>query len=327
MRWLLWLGLVGCARPTAIQADRPPPALESCSYDVSQTPTLGQRRRIGFGYFPAVAEKLDVPMTSGGAKTELLGFSGSSTPQPRRVTSTDPSVVKVALAAVGGSLCQNQSLMTLQSGVPGQADVVLYDDNDRELDRVTVKVVETTRLELDRGTPGPLRFLAGSLQGVHATTLSDQGILVGTGAVHFTLQGSLVPPSDERVPPWWGGDAVAFSGTAGTGKIVVDGGSAHGVLEFEILEATAIDQVQIDAPSSKWPAPVELTVAAQSDGAPVFGAQCKWSWPFDRPEWVDGGWVGADPAARYRFTAPHAGSFVAVCGLPGREERVNLTFE
>jgi hypothetical protein len=331
VRSLALLFVAACARPAPLAPEPPPPP--DCSNDVQNTPSLGERGRIGFGFFPAVSQQLETPLAAGGAHTELLALSPASTPPVRSVTSTAPEVVSFVLSSVGGSLCQNQALLLLHTGRPGSAALRLFDDGGAEIDRVTLTVEATTELPLDRafGDAAPARILAGSLQGVHTTTLGAKGILVGTGSVEFHLEGDLLPyPVRDAAPPWWGGDALAFTGRPGQGRVVADCGGAHAEVPVQVLDPSALGEVTLQAPAAKWPATVDVTVVAQaqSDGALIYGAQCRWAWPFGRPEWIDGGWIGDDPVARYRFTAPRAGTFNATCVLPGeRRETVTLTFE
>jgi hypothetical protein len=245
------------------------------------------------------------------------------------VVSSAPGVVSFNLASLGGSPCQNQALLLVRSGAPGMATLSLRDDDGGEIDRVRLSVEATASLALDRDFAQPATILAGSLQGMHVTTLGASGILVGVGAVEFHLEGDLLPfPVRDAAPPWWGGDAVAFTGTPGSGRVVADCGSAHAEVAVSVLDPASLEAVQITADPVKWPAPVELTVAARAAGAPVYGAQCKWSWPFDPPEWVEGGWIGGEPEARYRFTAAWPGTFTASCELPGgRSEVIALSFQ
>jgi hypothetical protein len=329
MRVAVCLILCSCARPAPLAPAPPPPPW--CRYDVTQNPSLGQERRIGFAYLPAVSQKLESPLAAGGSRTEILALSASSTPPVRNVVSSHPEVASFTLASVGGSICQNQALLLVRTGVPGTTELELYDDGGNQVDRVAVSVAATRQLELDRSfnEAAPARILAGSLQGVHATTLGDSGVLVGTGAVRFRLEGDLFPfPDRDAAPPWWGGDAVTFTGNSGRGRVLAQVGGLEAALSVEVLAASSLGEVTLTAEPVVWPAPVELTVAADAGGAPVYGAQCQWSWPFEPPEWVYGGWIGDEPAAHYRFSAPRKGRFVAECLLPGRRrQQVELRFE
>src|SRR5262249_42591033 len=162
-------------------------------------------------------------------------------------------------------------------------------DGGTEIDRALIKVENTTRLDVDRqfSEQAPARILAGSLQGLHVTTMGDSGILVGTGAVEFHLEGDLLPfPMRGVAPPWWGGDANTCTGARGRGRVVAGSGWAQAEVPVEVVDPSSLGTVTLTAAPARWPAPVDVAVAADANGAPVYGAQCRWSWPFSPPEWL-----------------------------------------
>jgi hypothetical protein len=324
MRLAACLLLSACARPTPAAPAPPPPAW--CNYNVRDNPTLGRHGNLGFSFFPAVSPRLETPLAAGGAHTQILALSTSSVAAVGSVTSSRPEVASFILSSVGGSPCQNQALLLVRTGVPGASELRLFDEGGGLLDEVGVTVERTATLAVDRdfSDAAPARILAGSLQGVHTTTLGADSILVGTGAVRFQLEGDLFAfPDRDAAPPWWGGDALAFTGRPGRGRVVADAGGAHVEVPVEVLDPASIGLVTLSATPATWPNPVEVTV-----GAGVYGAQCRWSWPFSAPEWVDGGWIGGDVSAHYRFTAPWPGTFTAECTLPGdQRQSIEITFQ
>src|SRR5262245_40405262 len=183
----------------------------SCAFDASTMPTVGERGQIGFGYFPAASQALDVPVAAGGAHTNLLAFSSIAVSEVDHVHSSAPSVASFKIAAAADSTCQHQYLVTVHSGEPGTAELILLAADGAEGERVRVEVAPTGELLFGQGWDGPAppTVLAGSLQGLHVTTLGRDGVLVGTGAVDFSLSGTLAAyPDDSAEPPWWGGDEI-----------------------------------------------------------------------------------------------------------------------
>src|SRR5262245_3250914 len=206
----------------ACVAEPPPPttADSGCRFDAATMPTVGERGRMGFGYFPAASEALDRPIAAGGARANVLAFSGGDGGMVEEVRSSAPSVASFKLAAVAQSSCQRQYLVTAHSGQPGSAALILLDASGAEIERVGVQVAPTESLLYDRGwQDSPPSVLAGSLQGLHVTTIGQEGVLVGTGAVRFSFSGSLSRFAGDGEPPWWGGDEVTFAGTPGRGAV------------------------------------------------------------------------------------------------------------
>ena len=305
-----------------------------CLINVASAPTLGERGQVGLGYFPAASESLDRAMAAHGAHTNLLAFARIATPTVEDVGSTRPEVATFKLASVATSLCQHQYLITVSSGSTGVAELVLVDGVGNEVDRAPILVEPTQSLELDRGWSGDAgpTIIAGTLQGLHATTVGQGSVLVGTGAVRFSLFGTLSHyPDPTAQPPWWGGDSVTFTGTAGTGVVSADADAAHVEVPVSVVDAAAITAWSVIAPGPARVADgADVRVTALLGDEPVFGAQCVWTWPVaDHPPlWAEGGWIGGPTTTRYHFTVEKAGSYRAVCTLPDASMRsVELIFD
>jgi hypothetical protein len=293
-----------------------------CLFDVQSLPTVGESGRLGLGYFPAAGQSLDRPMAAHGARTNLMVFSSIDVTAVDDVRSSAPAIATFKLAAIAESSCQRQYLITVVSGDAGSAELIAVDARGSEIDRAALHVEETSAIEIDRGWSGAgPTIVAGSLQGLHATTLGDSGVLVGTGAVRFSLAGSLTPfPDRAQEPPWWGGDSVTFTGIAGSGVISADADRAH--VEVPVNVIASLGEVTMR---------VEKNAVLSNDvfvsAGDLFGAECDWDW--DRGwNWVDGGWIGSQPQTHYRFTVDKAGTYTALCKLPdGQERAIELTFE
>jgi hypothetical protein len=303
----------------------------SCAFDAASMPTVGERGQIGFGYFPAASQALDVPIAAGGAHTNLLAFSSIAVTEVDHVTSSAPAVASFKIAAAADSTCQHQYLVTVHSGQPGSADLILVAADGSEVDRVGVVVAPTEELLFDRGWDGPdaPTVLAGSLQGLHVTTLGKDGVLVGTGAVRFSLSGALAEfPDDSAEPPWWGGDEITFTGGPGDGVVSAEADHARLEVAIHVIDETALTQLDLRTASGDGPLSRDVFVTAFAGETPVYGAECDWRWPVrKRPLWMDGGWIGAPAPAHYRFTVETPGTYQAVCVLPGGTERnIELVF-
>jgi hypothetical protein len=332
MRIVLLLFLAACAEesPPSPRLAAPP----ACDFDVNTMPTVGERGRLGFGYFPAASQALTQPMAAGGAHTNVLGFSSVEVEPVDGVRSSDPGVASFKLAANGGSSCEHQFLVTVHSGRPGTAAMILVDSGGRELDRVPVHVAATETLLFDQGWDGaaPPTVLAGSLQGLHVTTLGESGVgvLVGTGAVRFSFSGVLAKFTDsDAEPPWWGGDEVTFSGGPGSGTVIADADRGHLEVPITVVDESALTELSLRAaPAKDAKLAVDVGVSALAGATPLYGAECQWRWPLHhQPLWIDGGWIGAAPVTQYRFTVEKPGVYTAVCVLPGGTNRsVELTF-
>lgn len=294
-------------------------------------PSVGDNHRVGFGYFPAAAQALDVPIAAGGAHANVLAFSSIAVTEVDHVTSSAPAVASFRIAAAADSTCQHQYLVTAHSGAPGTAELILVAAGGEEVDRVAVQVAPSDELTYDRGWDGPAApaVLAGSLQGLHVTTLGQGSVLVGTGAVHFALDGALTPfPDESAEPPWWGGDGITFTGGPGDGMVHAGAVSAQVDVPIHVIEETALTRLDLRTVPGDGPLTRDVLVTAFAGDTTVYGAQCDWRWPGrTRPLWTDGGWIGAAAPARYRFTAGTAGTYQAVCVLPGGTTRtVELVF-
>jgi hypothetical protein len=320
------LFLVACA------AEAPPHASEDsgCTFDAATMPTLGERGRVGFGYFPAASEALDRPIAAGGAHANVLAFSSVEVGMIDDVRSSAPSVASFTLSAVAQSSCQHQYLVTAHSGQAGTAELILVDASGAEIDRVGVTVAPTESLLYDRGWREAVpSVLAGSLQGLHVTTVGQRGVLVGTGAVRFSFSGSLSRVDGDGEPPWWGGDEVTFAGTPGRGAVIADADRAHLEVPVEIVDEAALTRFELSATAESEPLTRDVFVTAAAGATPVWGAECQWRWPQKRqPLWIDGGWIGAGAVTQYRFTVAEAGTWTAACVLPGGSSRsIDLRFE
>ena len=296
-----------------LAACEPAPATKSvdggCVFDVQTLPSVGERGRIGLGYFPAAGESLAQPMAAHGAHTNVMAFSSIDVTAVDDVRSSAPAIAGVKLAAIAESSCQHQYLITVHSGDAGSADLIFVDASGNEIDRAAIHVEETTAIDLDEGWVGAgPTIVAGSLQGLHATTRGPSGVLVGTGAVTFSLAGTLAPfPDRGQEPPWWGGDSLTFTGSPGAGIVSAQADSAR--VEVPITVVASLGEVTIRVEKSA-PLTSDVYVSAGS----IWGAECDWDW--DKGwNWLDGGWIGEQPEAHYRFTVDKPGSYPAVCTL------------
>jgi hypothetical protein len=330
MRLSTLLLLAACAAENPVA-----PKLETepvCIFDAASMPSLGQQGRFGFGYFPAASQSLDWPVAAGGAHTNVLALSSVEVAMVDSVRSSDASIAKFNLASIGGSSCQHQALITVHSGRPGSADLILADADGNEVDRVRVRVAPTAALLFDRGWDGGTpTALAGSLQGLHVTTLgADGGVLVGTGAVRFSLSGTLaVFPDDEVQPPWWGGDETTFTGGPGAGVVSADADGGHLSVAINFVDEMELTHFALRSVRGDKPLTRDVFVSAAAGEVQLYGAQCDWRWPGGTPPlWIDGGWIGAGAATHYRFTSDRPGRYSALCVLPGgTSQSIELAFE
>jgi hypothetical protein len=279
--------------------------------------TPGQNGRSSFGYFFGT-ESLATPLAAGGARASVTGWVGPGQARIATVDSSDPSVLTSAIASQQEDPCSQLVVVDVTAGQPGAADLILHDASGGEVDRVRLTVAPTATLAIDRGwvPPAVPKVLAGSLQGVHATTLAADGtVLVGTGAVQFTLSGTL---TEEGGAPLQYGDRVSFRAAAGAATVQADCVAAHAEVQLEAVDPSLVDLLTITQPGGFSLLGYPVYVDAQVAGEAVWGAECAWQVapPGANATWDGGGLIGGAPTTIYHFKGA-SGHYTATCTLPG----------
>src|SRR5205823_14052249 len=132
--------------------------------------------------------------------------------------------------------------LSATSGAAGRTDLQLLDGKGKLVDQVTVVVTATARLTQTKGWPGAAPVvLDGSTQIFHVTTKdANDHTLIGTGSVHFDLADPL--RSAEAITF---GDAIGFSGHAGSGTITARGDTTTVTQPIIVVAADALTNVAV----------------------------------------------------------------------------------
>ncbi|HEX8950224.1 MAG TPA: hypothetical protein VF945_00190 [Polyangia bacterium] len=178
--------------------------------------------------------------------------------------SSNPSVAK--FVADGGSK------VDVESGVPGTATLQLVDGAGHVVASGVVTVVPTAQLRPNRGWSGAAPIvLEGETLTFHVTTLDANGkITKGDGSVTFAVGGTLKP-----TVAIVDGDAIAFTGTAGTGTIDASCPNATLSQSFDVVPAAAITSLAMTQVLQQNDQAV-VSVVPQSAGGPVYTGGCTW---------------------------------------------------
>lgn len=252
------------------------------------------------------------PIAAGGARTTIL-VNGSV-----RFVSAQSSNPAVATFVADGS-----NRVDVESGIPGSADLELVDAGGHVVKSATVTVVATATLRPNRGWSGDApRVLESETMSFHVTTLDGNGrITKGDGSVGFALAGT-VAPAVAVVD----GDAIAFTGSAGSGSITASCPDATLTQPIEIVPASALTTIDMTAELQANDQAV-ITVVPQSAAGPVYGGGCAWqvsdpsvTLDADVTPRLD---LGAGEIAVFNLNRP--GSFTIRCALAGRTTSVSVS--
>jgi hypothetical protein len=236
------------------------------------TQTAGQLGHVDFSWNECFAGcPLDSRAMAAGGAGASIGITVDPGLHVSTVRSSDPGVATFTLEA-------NNGLVDVQSGHAGQAQLQLLDGSGGLVDQATVTVADSATLGTQRGWSGARPVvLAGATEIFHVTTLdAHQQTLVGTGAVHFTLNAPLTKALSVIF-----GDGIAFSGTPGVGSAVATSPAATTTLEVEVVDASAVDGIALakagavvsDVVTSRQ----DVTIVAKRGADAVYGADCAWT--------------------------------------------------
>jgi hypothetical protein len=193
------------------------------------------------------------------------------------VQSTNMSVFMVTPAANG--------LITVTSGNPGQADLLLTDSGGNEIDRITLSVVAPSTIQLANPIDPRATILDGVPHTIHFDRLGPTGaVLLGYGGIDYTLPAPLVRDDSPPEPDdgYFHGSPITFHGSDGTAKIVASAGTASMTFDVSFVSLGSIANIAI-LPNRYHVVDngISLTAidaaGALSDGTAVFGAECTWT--------------------------------------------------
>lgn len=260
-------------------------------------------------------------VASGGARVGIAVKVKQGVPPLADVKSSDETVAKFARAV-------QSSDVEMTSAAAGSAWLIVLDANGKEIDRALTTVKKTTVLSIATPwapSPGPT-VLAGTVDGLSATTKAGDETTVGTGAVKFTLGGTVAPGGGITLF-----DSVSFKAEAkGEGTIALDADDAHLVVPVTVVAPADITWVALSPQALSFAHGKSASVAAmfRAGPEPVFGADCQWS---SAPAGLTlsaegGGTVGSTPARSYLVSSTAAGNYTATCTPPaGQPQTLAVT--
>ncbi|MCU1277648.1 MAG: hypothetical protein JWM53_1194 [bacterium] len=251
-------------------------------------------------------------VAAGGGHTSIL-VSGSvhfTTAQ-----SSNPSVATFTADGAGK--------VDVESGAAGTTELLLLDAGGRVVTSGVVTVVPTAQLRPNRGWNGSVPLvLEGETMSYHVTTLDARGkITKGDGSVNFALGGTLKP-----TVALIDGDAIAFTGTAGSGSIDASCPDALLSQTIMVVPASAITALNMSQQVQANDQAV-VTVVPQSAGGPVYTGGCDWT-VSDASVTLDADVtprldLGAGEVAVFNVNRP--GSFTISCTVAGQTQSVTIS--
>ncbi len=248
-------------------------------------------------------------VAAGGAHTDILVNGGV------HFVSAQSSNPSVATFTSDGS-----GKVDVESGVPGTAELQLVDAAGHVVMSGIVTVVPTATLRPNRGWNGAAPIvLENEPLTYHVTTLDGNGkITKGDGSVDFALSGTLAP-----TVALVDGDAIAFTGTPGTGTInatCTNAAVSQDIMVVAASDLTAINMAQQLQPNDQ----AVVTVVPQSAGGPVYTGACVWqvsdptvTLEADVTPRLD---LGAGEVAVFNIN--RAGTFTISCTVAGQTQSV-----
>ena len=251
-------------------------------------------------------------VAAGGAHTTILVNGGVHFVS---ASSSNPEIAKFTADGAGK--------VDVESGVPGTAGLSLLDASGHLVAAGLVTVVPTAMLRPSRGWSGPTPLvLEGQTMTFHVTTLDAGGkITKGDGSVSFALGGTLKP-----TVALVDGDAIAFTGTAGSGTIDAscpDTTLSQAVTVVPATAITALNMTQQLEPNDQ----AVVTVVPQSAGGPVYAGACAWqvsdpsvTLDTDVTPRLD---LGAGEIAIFNIN--RAGTYTVSCTVAGQTSSVTIS--
>lgn len=276
------------------------------------TSNEGQRRNAQFTYDVCLfgCDLATLYLAAGGARAGISVAPASGIPQFTSVSTSNPEVATFARSGTGH--------VTVTTAQPGAADLILLDGTGKEIDRATVTVKPTTTLAFDKGwgnAMGPT-VLGGSSHLLHTTTRNGDDILVGTGAVKFTLSGTIRPGDGVLLF----GDSISFVADPGAGGVAGDCIDAHIVIPVTAVATGSLTSVELSPATITFARTARGKVSAtvRAGQVAVIGAECTWSSSpagLNAPSHRGGGTLGAGATSTWEF-AGAAGTYTATCTAP-----------
>ena len=251
-------------------------------------------------------------VAAGGAHTAILVNGGVRFVAAQ---SSDPAVAKFTV--------DGASKVDVESGVPGTANIELTDASGHVVASGVVTVVPTATLRPNRGWTGAAPIvLEGETMTFHVTTLDANGkITKGDGSVDFTVGGTLQP-----TVALVDGDAIAFTGSAGSGTIDATCPDASVSQPIDVVPAAAITALDMTQTLQQDDQAV-VTVVPQSANGPVYTGGCDWkvsdtsvTLDADVTPRLD---LGAGEVAVFNLNRP--GSYTISCTVAGQTASVTVS--
>jgi hypothetical protein len=281
--------------------------------------TLGKNGRASFAFRAT-------PGCEDGCDLESNAVAADGAHQILAVTGADFATADSSAPAIA-TFSKTSNGVEAVTGMPGDAELILRDAANAEIDRVTVHVVAAATLEFTRGWQGAGPIILENLPITIAPVTKRDGsirILLGTGAVHFTLTGPLmslgVPPPNYPEAPGSVIESLLIQGTAGSANLHGQNGAQSFDLPVTVAALADLNKISGSISSAFLgeaaivEAVVQYTVSTPA-GA-VFGPKCAWSvsdpsvrikseLPNDR--------LDHSPSGATTFTFAKSGQFTATC--------------
>jgi hypothetical protein len=251
----------------------------------------------------------DWRLAAGGAHTTISVRSHFT-----EVRSSDDTIVQFV---------PNGAKIEAFTGVPGTATLEIVGTSGEVVHRPVV-VEAAAKLDIKRlnAPTGPVRVLEGTPQIFHViTTAADGQVTRGDGAVQFDLSGTLavaLVPVD--------GDAIAFTGTPGQGRVVASCPSATASQDVTVVATADISSLSSNVTAQADGTALAFVGALSADG-PVYAGACVWSGMAPSVKLADQVPASIDfaPTSLSTFVLDRPGSYTATCTMAGRSATVTLT--
>lgn len=261
-------------------------------------------------YGSAGAYALDprrTPLASGGAHAniEVTPCDGDPTPIAT-LTSSDTSVVAV-VPPDRQEVVPPGVTFGVRTGAAGSAVLSARDNDGRERDRFTIRVLDATELDFVEATPN---VVADTPLAFRVVARRPDVELGGTSEVRFSFAGTV----SEADPQWQHDGYVGFVGTPGSGTIAAASAGAHAEFAVHVFDQSAV--TGLTANTTQLSAGDNVSLSAFAGSTFVAGVQCRWSstptgasaqwqprpaWdePYDWSSWYS---VQVTMPGRYRLT-------------------------
>jgi hypothetical protein len=266
--------------------------------------TTGKLGNFNFSFADCDCNVADNAMLAGG-RASIQVSPAKGQPRYARVASSDPSIAQFTMNA------SEYGRVDTEAVAAGAADLLLYDEADKLIDRVTLRVEAPS--ELTFSPEGPLlRVIEGGEYVVNVVPVGTRGRLIGDGATRIAISGVLVDRSP--VPPTYGsGAAVRFTGSAGRGQVTATAGGLTRALDVELVAERALTSLTLESRGQSLDLAFAAYHIADAVG-PVHGAPCRFTFSSPNVTVYDQSFSLTDPVeTTVQLEVAAVGRYTATC--------------